>query len=96
MSNSAQHIQTRLHNQTEADDSEIFVDHSRYHYRLLFEKNVGWDWLTSQVYKVDARVDVDVELYKIAPAGTAFAAIVREVDRRANIDDSQESLFDFS
>lgn len=89
-------IQTTLHNQSEADDSEIFVKHSRYYYRLFFSKEIGWDWLLSQVYKVDAKFDEDIELYEIEPAGEMFAVVVREVHRRKDIDDNQGSLFDFS
>lgn len=90
-------VQTKLHNQTEADESEVFVKNSRYYYRLFFTKKIGWDWIYSQVCKVSAKIEESVELYEIEPSGDGlFSIIVREVGRRPNIDDSQGSLFDYS
>lgn len=90
----AELIQTKLHNQTNAFDSETRVKNNRYHYHLKFNEALGWDWLYKQVSKVREKLGVDIELYKIHP-DTGFRVVVREVDRRPHIDESQGSIFDY-
>jgi len=89
-------VQTKLHNQTQADGSSKYVENSRYLYHLEFSEPIGWDWLQAQVQKASAKVSVDLELWKLSPSSAKrFAVIVREVDRRKNIDANQGDLFDY-
>jgi len=88
-------VQTKLHNQVQANESSKRVEDSRYLYNVTFRELIGWDWLYAQVNKVSAKLDVDLELWKVGPAVDGFTVIVREVDRRPNIDDGQGDLFDY-
>lgn len=89
-------VQTKLHNQVQANHSKKEVEDSRYLYQLWFDESIGWDWLYTQVSKVSSKLEVDLELWKIDPLlDYGFVVIVREVDRRPGIDDSQGDLFDY-
>jgi len=93
---SVSRIQTQLHNQTQADASSYRVNDSRYYYDLYFECEIGWDWVDTQVYKTSEKVSRDLEPYEIKPAeNVQFRLVVREVDRRANIDENQHDLSNY-
>lgn len=92
----SKYIQTKIHNQLQADESSKFVKNNRYYYRLSFTNTIGFDWLTAQVGKVAGKLQIDIELYEIEPSFDGFFSIVvREVDRRAKIDEKQNSLMDY-
>lgn len=89
-------IRAKLVNYTEADCSHEDVENNRVHYYLRFENAVGWSWLYGQVKKLNRELEVDLELWKIHPSGVNDYEIdVREIDRRAGIDDSQRGLTEF-
>ncbi|AGM11481.1 hypothetical protein M199_gp185 [Halogranum tailed virus 1] len=89
-------VQTKLHNQVQAGYSKKSVEDSRYLYHMFFYEDIGWDWLYTQVRKVSSKLDVDLETWKIEPLlDDGFVVVIREVDRRANIDDKQGDLFDY-
>lgn len=89
-------VRSKLVNYTTADCSDVEVKNNRYHYFLRFEESIGWTWLYSQICKLDAELDVDIELWKIRPSGVKdFEIEVREIGQRENIDDSQRGLTEF-
>lgn len=92
---SVSRIQTQLHNQTQADESSYRVEHSRYYYDLIFTDNIGWDWLKVQVQKTASKVERDLEPWKLKAAADRLIVVVREVNRRSNIDDNQHDLSNY-
>ena len=89
-------IRSKLVNYTTADCSDVTVEHSRYHYWLKFEKSIGWTWLYSQVQKLNAELEVGLEIWEIHPSGmNDFEVEVREIEQRPNIDDNQCGLSEF-
>lgn len=94
---SKEFIRAKLVNRTNADCSTVEVKNNRYHYMLKFEQSIGWDWLQSQVEKATHDTDTSLELWEIHPSGVAnFEVEVRELARREDIDDQQDSLDSFS
>lgn len=90
------YIQNKLHNQTQATNSQKFTDKRRVRYRLYFEKDIGFDWLEAQVGKVSEKTGVDLELYELISVGSPYSCVaIREVDKRKAKDDAQNSLRDF-
>jgi hypothetical protein len=93
---SEQFVRAKLETATGASCSESNVSNNRYIYVLLFERSVDWQLLYGEIQSVNADMDVDLEMADIRPSGVAnFEVAVREVERRAEIDDSQESLYSF-
>lgn len=93
---STQFVRSKLVNYTEADCSEQTVENNRVHYRLLFTNKIGWSWVYGQVKKLDAQLDVNIELWEICPSGVNdFELDIREIERREGIDDDQRGLSDF-
>lgn len=89
-------VQKKLVNRTNAASIVTEAKNNRYHYILDFGQSIGWDWLYAQVQKANAEMNVDIELWEIHPSESPhFSVEVREVDRRAGIDDSQQGLTDF-
>lgn len=95
MPTDANNIQSKLHTYTEADESSKNAKNNRYHYTLRFEKDIGFEWLQSQVYKVSASVNANIEPYELRASDDILELTVREVDRRPSIDDSQKGLSSF-
>lgn len=94
--NDPNHVRTRLHTFCEADSSTKYVKHNRYYYVLVFENNVGWTWIESQVQQAAAETNVSLEPYRVCTSDKGETHVeVRETNRRANIDDDQGSLFDY-
>lgn len=91
-------IEGRLADRMNAETADREAKHSRWHYRLLFDENVGWDWIEKQVEDVSSDIGVRLEPYKIGPdrEHTAIVVEVRELQRREGIDDLQNSLDQFS
>jgi hypothetical protein len=69
---------------------------NRWHYRLVFDENIGWDWFEKQVDKASRETGHALEPYKFGPANSFMVAEVREVERREGIDQNQNSLDEFS
>lgn len=93
---SPQFIRANLVSRTNADCSDQEVKNNRYHYRLRFEKSIGWDWLDQQVSKCSAELEASLELWEIHPSGVAdFEIEVREIQRREGIDSNQRGLDSF-
>jgi len=93
---STQFIRAKLVNYTEADCSHEEVANNRVHYHLRFEKAIGWTWVYSQVQKLNGELTANLELWKIRPSGMQdFEIDIREIERRADIDDNQSGLADF-
>lgn len=93
---SPEFLRAALVNRTNADCSEQEVKNNRYHYHLRFEQSIGWDWLETQVSKVQGETDTRLELWEIHPSGVSdFSVEVREVQRREGIDDDQRGLNEF-
>lgn len=91
-----EYLQTKIHNQLQADESHVIVKNNRYYYVLTFSDSIGFDWLEAQVRKVAAKVQVDIELYELEPSFDGyFTVVIREVDRRESIDNRQNSLTDY-
>lgn len=90
-------IQTKLHNQCQADGSAYSIKNNRYLYHLRFDDEIGFDWLKTQVGKVSSGVDVTVEPYELSGGCHTgqFELTVREVERRPNIDNEQAGLDSF-
>lgn len=91
-------IGASLVNHTNADSSNVSVRDLHYHYHLNFDESVGWDWLYGQVKKCASKQELDLEIWKIRPsADHTFEVDVREVDRRATVDEdeSQSGLKEF-
>lgn len=96
MSKSPQFIRAKLENQLQADCSDQRVSNNRYIYSLRFEENVGWDWAYTQISKVNAKIDREIEAWKICPSGVNdFEIEVREVAQREGIDNNQRDFSDF-
>lgn len=91
-------IESKLSIQTNAVASDRNVNNNRWHYRLLFDENIGWDWLVAQVDKVSAQATCPLEAYKIGPVEDTVGRMVvevRELQRREGIDDGQYGLDSF-
>jgi hypothetical protein len=93
---SKEFIRAKLVSRTNADCSDVKAKNNRRHYFLRFEQSIGWDWLYGQISKASNDTDTNLELWEIHPSGmNDFEVEVREVERRAEIDDSQHGLTDF-
>lgn len=93
---SSSFIRGKLVNYTTADCSDERVEDNRYIYTLKFEEDIGWQWVYSQVRKLNTELEADLEMWKIRPSGLeAFELEVREIEQRAEIDDNQHSLKSF-
>lgn len=95
---SPEFIQTKLTNLTNAMTSDAEVENNRYLYQLVFDENIGWEWLEKQVEKASAEVEPTLEPYKLGPVEEAIGVMVvevREVERREGIDDNQQCLDEF-
>jgi hypothetical protein len=91
-------IESKLSIQTNAVASERTVKNNRLYYRLVFDENLGWDWLVAQVDKVSAQATCVLEVYKFGPVEDAVGVMVvevRELQRREGIDDGQRGLDSF-
>jgi len=93
---SQEFVRAKLVSMTNADCSTVEAKNNRAHYYLKFDNSIGWEWIETQIYKVNGDLDLTVELYKINPSGMdSFEVEVRELQRRENIDSSQIGLTDF-
>lgn len=94
--NSPQNVRAVLVNITNADCSKHEAKNNRYHYYLKFEQSIGFDWLSTQITKVNNEVDPRLEMWEIHPSGlNDFEVELREVARREGIDDGQIGLDEF-
>lgn len=96
---SKEFVESKLVNFTQAMDCDVEVRDCRYYYRLVFDENIGWEWLEKQVEKSSAEVEPTLELYKIGPVEEAIGVMVvevRELERREGIDDNQQGLDSFA
>lgn len=93
---SAEFIESKLVNRTNAMAAETEAKNNRWHYELFFDESIGFDWFEKQVDKASVETGHNLEAYKFRPAANSLiVAEVREVDRRAEIDESQNSLESF-
>lgn len=91
-------IESKLSILTNAAASDRNVKNNRWYYRLLFDENIGWDWLVAQVDKVSAQATCPLETYKVGPVEDTVGRMVvevRELQRREGIDDGQYGLDSF-
>lgn len=89
-------IESKLVNRTNAMFCDTEAKNNRWHYRLFFDENIGFDWFEKQVEKACRETGHALELYKFGPANSFVFAEVREVERREGIDDDQNLLDDFA
>lgn len=90
------YIQTTLVNLTNAMTASSEAKNNRWHYRLVFDEIIGWDWIEEQIKKASENVEPTLEPYKLGPAQSFIVVEVREVERREGIDNDQNSLDKFS
>jgi hypothetical protein len=88
-------IESKLCSTTNAMLVDRETKNNRFHYRLIFDENIGWDWFEKQVSKVQVELGVKIEPYKMEPANSFMALEVRELERREGIDESQSDLAEF-
>lgn len=93
---SSEFIESKLVNRTNAMLCDTEAKNNRWHYRLVFDENIGWDWFEKQVDKASRETGHALEPYKFGPANSFMVAEVREVKRREGIDQNQNSLDEFS
>lgn len=89
-------IESKLSIQTNAMTSDREAKNNRWHYRLVFDENIGWDWFDTQVDKVSVEVGCALEPYKMGPANSFMVVEVRELQRREGIDSDQQGLDAFA
>jgi len=90
-------IASKLSVQTNASNVTRKGTNNRWHYQLIFDESIGWDWIVAQVQKVSAALNCVLELYKIYPSSeqSSFIVEVRELTRREGIDSGQHGLDSF-
>lgn len=88
-------IESKLCSTTNAMLVDREAKNNRFHYRLIFDENIGWDWFKKQVSKVQREVGTKIEPYKMGPANSFMVLEVRELERREGIDDNQADLTKF-
>jgi hypothetical protein len=89
-------IESKLCSTTNAMLVDRETKNNRFHYRLIFDENIGWDWFEKQVTKVQGELGVKIEPYKMKPVPASLMALeVRELERREGIDESQSDLAEF-
>lgn len=94
---SPERIRAVLSTELQADCSDHHVENNRYLYSLKFDEAVGWQWIYHRCREAQTRLDRDVELHQIKPSGMqSFEIVIREENRRAVIDEGQNSLHDFA
>lgn len=93
--NTPDFILTTLSNRSNAQEASYETKNNRYHYFLTFDQSIGWDWVYGQMMKANNELETDVEMWEIHPGFGTFDIEVREVRRRANIDNNQRGLTDF-
>lgn len=93
---SKEFIESKLVNRTNARFCDTRVENNRYHYRLMFDESIGWDWFERQVDKASGETGHLLEPYKFGLEDGFMFAEVWEVERREGIDDNQKSLDDIT
>lgn len=90
-------IQSKLEARTNAQGSWHETKNNRFHYNLVFDESIGWDWIEQQVeQKVAGETDTELEMWELHPHDAGqWCVEVREVARREGIDDSQQGLDEF-
>lgn len=96
MTNSKEFVHTKLVNRTNATDSRVIAKNNRWHYFLVFDESIGWDWVYGQIQKANQELDLSIEQWEIHPSSNgSFEIEIREVERREGIDTSQKGLTAF-
>jgi len=68
-------------------------DDYRVRYTLHFREKCGFDWIETQVNKVSRKFNTDLQMWKIESSDMfSFSISVKEVEKRFDIENDQESL----
>lgn len=90
---SPEYVSTKLKLTAGASDvHREVIDGERLEYRLVFDDDVGFTWLSSELSKAFTDLEVGLQKWEIEPAANSFVVSVRETERRSDLESDQESL----